>query len=57
MQCPKSVISARSLHCLEQFRYWKQSGQGSLLSMDVKTAEAILVLEQVWRMENERGEI
>lgn len=57
MQCPKSVISAQSLHFLEQFRYWKDSGRGSLSSMEAKTAEAVLVLEQAWRMENERGEV
>lgn len=57
VQCPKSVITAQSLHFLEQFRLWKEFGRGSLWSMEAKSAEAIFVLERAWRMENERGEL
>ena len=55
-QCPKSLITAQSLHFLEQFRVWEGSGRGSLWSMAAKSAEALLVLEQAWRMERKRDE-
>jgi hypothetical protein len=56
-QCPKSVITSESLYYLEQFRYWKEVRSGDLYSMDAKTADAVLVLEQAWKLENQRGEI
>lgn len=55
-QCPKSLISAESLSFLEQFRIWKAGGGESLLSLDAKSADAVLVLEQEWQKESERGE-
>jgi hypothetical protein len=55
--CPKSLITAQSIHFLEQFRMWKEFGGGTPWLMDAKTAEALLVLEQVWRKENEGGQI
>jgi hypothetical protein len=56
-QCPKSVITAQSLYFIEQFGFWKQCGGTSLWSLEAKSAEAVLVLEQASRMENESGEI
>ncbi|HEX4163881.1 MAG TPA: hypothetical protein VHZ55_00270 [Bryobacteraceae bacterium] len=50
-QCPKSVITAQSLRFLELFQVWKGSGGGCDLSMDAKSAEAILILEQEWMAE------
>lgn len=55
-QCPKSLISADSLSFLEQFHTWKAAGRGSLLSVEAKSADAILTLEHEWQKENERGE-
>ncbi|HSU60570.1 MAG TPA: hypothetical protein VLI55_14755 [Bryobacteraceae bacterium] len=56
VQCPKSIITADSLSFLEQFRLWKEAGGGSILAMDAKSADAILVLEQEWRRESQHGE-
>jgi len=55
VHCPKSVITAQSLHFLEQFRSWKEGG-GGLWHMDAKDADAVMVLEQAWQMEKQRGE-
>jgi hypothetical protein len=57
LKCPKSIISQGSLYYLEQFVLWKESGMGSLLSFEAKTADAILMLEKVWQSENQSGEI
>jgi hypothetical protein len=51
------MISARSVHYLQQFSIWKQSGMGSLLLYDARTADAILMLEDLWREENKFVEI
>ncbi len=55
-QCPKSIITAQSLSLLEQFHIWKEFGGGTPWSIDAKAAEAILVLEEASRKENERGQ-
>jgi hypothetical protein len=54
--CPKSVITAQSLSFLDQFRWWKESGGGSLWQIDAKTADALMMLERAWQMEKQRGE-
>jgi hypothetical protein len=51
VRCPKSVITAQSLHFLEQFRWWKQCGGGAIWEMDAKSADALMVLEDAWEME------
>ena len=56
VQCPKSLITAQSLSMLEQFRIWKEFGGGTPWSLDARTAEAILVLEQALQVEIENGE-
>jgi hypothetical protein len=56
LQCPKSVISAQSKNFLEQFRLWKQFGGGFPLWTDAKTADALLVLEEAWRVEEQSEE-
>jgi hypothetical protein len=55
--CPKSVITAQSLYFLEQFGFWKEFGGTSIWVVEAKTADALLVLEQAWRMENQSGEV
>jgi hypothetical protein len=55
-RCPKSIITAGSLHFLEQFRWWKELGT-SLWSMEAKSAEALMVLEQEWRTEVQNGKV
>jgi hypothetical protein len=51
------VITAQSLYFLEQFGFWKEFGGASIWSVDAKTADALLVLEHAWRMENQSGEV
>jgi hypothetical protein len=41
---------------LQQFLIWKGLGGGALWEMDVKTAEALLILDREWQVENERGQ-
>lgn len=55
VRCPKSVITAESLHFLEQFRWWKQcgGGAGAIWNMDAKSADALMVLEHAWEMEKQ----
>ena len=55
-ECPKSIITAQSLYFLEQFRTWKQFGGGALWGLEAKTTDAILVLEQAYQKEKERGQ-
>jgi hypothetical protein len=53
--CPKSIITAQSLYLLEQFRIWKEFGAGAPWALEAKAADAILVLEEAWRRENNHG--
>ncbi len=55
-QCPKSVITERSLYFLEQFWTWKQFGGGTPWGLEAKTADAVLVLEKAWQMERQHGQ-
>ena len=57
LHCPKSLITAQSLYFLEQFKLWKQFGEGHLGSMNAKTAEALIALDEAWQMEKQRGQI
>jgi hypothetical protein len=57
LQCPKSVISAQSKAFLQQFRWWKQFGGGFPWWVDAKTADALLVLEEAWRIEEQNGKV
>lgn len=56
-QCPKSIITVKSMHFLEKFRYWKEAGGGSLFELDAKEADAVLVLEKAWQVERENAEV
>ena len=53
--CPKSIISPNSVYFLEHFKNWKVFGGGTLLFLEAKVADAVLVLEQAWQKENHRG--
>ena len=55
-QCPKSLITEYSYSLLEHFRIWKEFGGGVPWSMDAKSAEAVLLLEQEWRKEKQNGQ-
>jgi hypothetical protein len=56
VRCPKSIITARSLLFLEQFRWWKELG-GDVWSMEAKNAEALVLLEREWQMEMQNGKL
>ena len=53
-RCPKSLITAASIFYLELFHIWKEGG-GSLLPMDAKSADALLLLEKEWKAESQHG--
>ncbi len=53
-QCPKSLITAESLHFLEVYRIWKRLDKSCTMSLPARTVEAIELLEQEWIAENER---
>jgi len=55
MECPKSIITAQSLHYLEQFGFWKHFGGKDVWSMEAKCADAFVVLEQALRQEDQDG--
>jgi len=57
IQCPKSTITSRSIGFLELHRTWKQLGGVDVLSLDAKSAEALMVLEEAWKEEVQYGEI
>ena len=40
---------------LEEFRAWKMFGQVDIWSLDAKTAEALLILDEAQREENKNG--
>lgn len=54
-QCPKSIISVQSKTFLQHFRLWKQFGGGYPWWVDAKTADALLVLDEAWREEEQNG--
>jgi hypothetical protein len=56
VQCPKSIITADSLRYLEVFSLWRQLGGISFESLDAKTADALVTLQQAWQEENQDGE-
>jgi hypothetical protein len=53
-RCPKSIVTPQSVFFLEQFRWWKELG-GNVWSMEAKSADAVLLLEQEWRTEMQNG--
>lgn len=55
-QCPKSLITAQSLHYLKLYRLWRSWGKGCLLQLDAKSAEAIELLEEESKAEQAHEE-
>lgn len=53
-RCPKSIITAESLHYLEVFALSKRMGKQSPWEMEAKMADAIILLEQAWQEENQQ---
>jgi hypothetical protein len=56
-QCPKSIITAKSLSFIEQYQVWKELGGINALEIDAKAADALMVLEQAWREEIKDGKV
>jgi hypothetical protein len=54
-RCPKSIITAQSLGFIDQFFYWKSCG-GDLWSLDAKSADAILLLQEEYAKEKNNEE-
>lgn len=54
-RCPKSIITPQSLGFIEQFFYWKSCG-GDLWSLDAKSADAVLLLQEEYAEEKKNEE-
>jgi hypothetical protein len=54
-RCPKSIVTAQSLNFVEQFLYWRGCG-GDLWSLDAKSADAILLLQEELEKEKKNEE-
>jgi hypothetical protein len=54
-RCPKSIATAQSLNFVEQFLYWRGCG-GDLWSLDAKSADAILLLQEEVEKEKKNEE-
>jgi hypothetical protein len=48
-ECPKSLMTPRSVGWLEHFFAWKFSGGGDLRGLPARDADAFLTLEKEWR--------
>ena len=48
-ECPKSLVTARSVEWLEKFFAWKFAGGGALDELEAREADAFLTLEREWR--------
>lgn len=53
--CPTSYITAESIALLEEFHAWKLLGAGSVYELPARLVEAIFVLENELRTENNDG--
>lgn len=47
--CPKSYITPNSVRLLEEFAVRKRLGVGDAAQMEARTAEAFLILEDLWQ--------
>jgi hypothetical protein len=53
--CPKSIVTAQSQAFIERFLYWKRCG-GDLWSLDAKSADALLALQEEIELEKNNEE-
>ena len=53
--CPTSTITSESVALLEEFHAWKLLGAGSVYELPARLVEAIFVLENELRTENNDG--
>jgi hypothetical protein len=54
-ECPKSSITAQSLTWIEECFIWKQLGLDLRPDLNIRTAEAFLVLEEQLTLEKQGG--
>jgi hypothetical protein len=54
--CPTSYITSESIALLEEFHAWKLLGAGSVYDLPARLVEAIFVLENKLRAENNDGQ-
>ncbi|MBM3725500.1 MAG: hypothetical protein FJW40_08760 [Acidobacteria bacterium] len=50
-ECPKSLITGRSMAWMELFWFWKTFGGVDLMSLAARDVDALIVLETEWRKE------
>jgi len=54
--CPTSYVTSESIALLEEFHAWKLCGAGSVHELPARLVEAIFVLENELRAENNDGQ-
>jgi hypothetical protein len=54
-ECPKSSITAQSLTWVEEYFMWKRLCLDLRLDLNIRTAEAFLVLEEQLALEKQGG--
>jgi hypothetical protein len=54
-ECPKSTITAQSIGWIEEFLVWKRLGLALPWDLNVRQAEAFLILEEQLALENQRA--
>jgi hypothetical protein len=57
-ECPTSLVTPASIEFLESFFAWKTVGRGEITThgLTAREAEAFLILEREWRMEQTNGQ-
>lgn len=48
-ECPKSLVTPRSLEWIEKFLTWKFAGSQAIEELTARDADAFLILEREWR--------
>ena len=54
-ECPKSLITAQSIGWVEEFLVWKRLGLALSFEVNVRQAEAFLILEEQLDVEKQGG--
>jgi hypothetical protein len=54
--CPTSYVTSESIALLEEFHAWKLLGAGNVYELPARLVEAIFVLENELRAENNNGQ-
>jgi len=54
-ECPKSLITAQSIGWVEEFLVWKHLGLALSFEVNVRQAQAFLILEEQLDLERQSG--